>query len=463
MKKQIVLGLILCSLFTGVTGCATLEDTLKNTFAENDEYEDDAEDDKDDSEDNEDDKDSENEDDDSENSEDNKDSENEDDDSEDSEDDKDSKKDKKSKKANKKPSSPVLGDEDLDSYEGFEYLISDMLITDSEENKSTGKMERKKLNVFIPNDKNMSVSGNKAYSDSLGLNFEIELEPYIRYDEDDYLPSENLEYLIEQEHDPFYNENDKDVVISDIQESDENSYIATVEYCKYNSYDDNYYTIFETYCLFELEDDTTVLIKAEINAEEVTGKTPMLIEELEAFYQFDIDWDKERASQKLETFLAGGGDNTVSTGYFMFTLPDGWKKDKNQSTYDRYVYAPDGNFTKSNCMISFTEEYIGYDDNFDAYNIAAFAKNEENTKELLEENIGAPITNFAVELCDTNIGDTAKISYEFTDGSDQCQGVAYFIIDGGNLYLIESIKIGTLEEDPFLILEDILANGQVRK
>ena len=171
MKKQIVLGLILCSLFTGVTGCATLEDTLKNTFAENDEDED--EDDDDDSEANEDDKDSENEDDDSENSEDNKDSENEDDDSEDSEDDKDSKKDKKSKKANKKPSSPVLGDEDLDSYEGFEYLISDMLITDSEENKSTGKMERKKLNVFIPNDKNMSVSGNKAYSDSLGLNFEI--------------------------------------------------------------------------------------------------------------------------------------------------------------------------------------------------------------------------------------------------------------------------------------------------
>ena len=52
MKKQIVLGLILCSLFTGVTGCATLEDTLKNTFAENDEDEDDAEDDKDDSEDN---------------------------------------------------------------------------------------------------------------------------------------------------------------------------------------------------------------------------------------------------------------------------------------------------------------------------------------------------------------------------------------------------------------------------
>ena len=121
MKKQIVLGLILCSLFTGVTGCATLEDTLKNTFAENDEDED--EDDDDDSEANEDDKDSENE----------------DDDSEDSEDDKDSKKDKKSKKANKKPSSPVLGDEDLDSYEGFEYLICDMLITDSEENKSTGK------------------------------------------------------------------------------------------------------------------------------------------------------------------------------------------------------------------------------------------------------------------------------------------------------------------------------------
>ena len=77
MKKQIVLGLILCSLFTGVTGCATLEDTLKNTFAENDEDEDD--------------------DDDSEANEDDKDSENEDDDSEDSEDDKDSKKDKKSK------------------------------------------------------------------------------------------------------------------------------------------------------------------------------------------------------------------------------------------------------------------------------------------------------------------------------------------------------------------------------
>ena len=421
MKKQIVLWMILGSLFTGVTGCSAIEDTFKNAFAEADEDEDknseDDEDDKD-SEDDEDDKDSEDDEDDK--------------DSEDDEDDKDSKKDKKSKKS----STPVLGDENLESYDGFEYMIPDMLITDSKENKSTGKMERKQMQVFIPNNNHMSVSGNKAYSDSLGLSFEIELEPYIRYDENDYLPSENLDYLIKRDHDPFYNEDDKDVVISDIQELSDNSCSATVEYCKYDSYEDAYYTIFETYYITELEDDKTVFIKIEVNSEQVTGKTPMLIEELEAFYQFEIDWDKERASKKLETFLANGGDNTVSTGYFMFTLPDGWDKDESQSTYDRYVYAPDGNFIMSDCMISFTENYIGYDDEFNEYDIAAFAKSEENTKALLEENLGVPITDFAVELCDTALGDTAKITYEFTEDSEICQGVAYFIIDGGDLYTV---------------------------
>lgn len=55
------------------------------------------------------------------------------------------------------------------------------------------------------------------------------------------------------------------------------------------------------------------MARFDVSADEVTGKTPELLEELEAFYQFEIDWDKDAAQKKLEDYEASGGDSTFAT------------------------------------------------------------------------------------------------------------------------------------------------------
>lgn len=44
----------------------------------------------------------------------------------------------------------------------------------------------------------------------------------------------------------------------------------------------------------------------------------------------------------------------------MFTLPDGWDKDYDVSSYDNFVYAPEGDAVNAQCFIMLQKEYMGY-------------------------------------------------------------------------------------------------------
>jgi len=362
------------------------------------------------------------------------------------------------KEEKKASDTPVLGDEDAEDYEGFEYLFGEVLMTDAEENEETGKKERHKLSVFIPDDDYASVSGSRAYADYLGVDFEVELAPYIRYDEEDYLMEENLQYYLENNYDPFYSTDYKDLVISDVEVISDTECRATVEYCYYNSWDDSYETIFATYYLAEMEKGVNVLVEIKVQEEGVTGKTPALLEELEQFYQFEIDWDADRAAQKREDYLASGGDNKYSTGYLVFELPANWSEVRDGVDYDEHVYAPEGDVNFSGCMISFYREFLSYDEEID---VTAFVNNADETEVLLEEALGMDVSNFSVELVDTVFGETAKLTYTATSDDLSGNGETYFVGDGYYFYTIQSFAMEEATEDPAVVLYDILQNGEV--
>lgn len=362
--------------------------------------------------------------------------------------------------SSKTSGNPVLGDEDIEDYEDFKYLYCEEIRTESEKNEETGKMESKKLSVFVPESDYVSVSTNRVRSEKLGVSIEVQLEPYIRYDSDDYLMSENLQYYLEEsEYDPYYSNNYKDLVISEVEEIDEEIVYATVEYCDYNKYADSYSVVFVTYYLAKLDNDATVLVEVAVNSEDVTGKTPALIEELEAFYPFEIDWDKERAEAKLEDYLASGGESTVSTGYAIFELPEGWSEDISESDYDTYVYAPDGDANFAECFVSIYREYLGYDTfedgEVDDYQDEIIGMVEESMQ---EEGVDAVVTWYG----DTCLGSAVKAEARITEDGETANTEIYWIFDDSYGYVVTAVMSDNAIEDAFVVAEDMLKNGQTR-
>lgn len=416
MKKKIVLGFMLACMMTALAGCGSAE--TKEAAATVAETEEDS---------------------------DGKDGRAEDAD----------KKDSEEKEEKKSFDGPVLGGENLEGYEGFEYLYEELLMTESETNEETGKKERKKLTVYIPDDEYATANSNYAYANTLGVNFRVELEPYLRYDAEDYLPTENLDDYLADKYDPFYTADYKDMVITPAEEAGD-GVIATVEYCRYNDWDEVYYSVFCTYYLVELESGETVLVSTEVDNTEVTGKTDGLIEELEQFYQFDINWDKERADKKSADYTANGTDNTYSTGSLLFELPEGWAEDKELSSYDMPVYAPDGDSSFAECMVSVYEEYVSED-------VDVSVLTDSAVQELVEEMLGDSVSNLSTEICDTGLGKAAKITCTVTDGEFSADIVMYIVAHDYSIYRLMSVDSPNATENAAMVLDGIMATGQLRE
>lgn len=435
MKKKLVIWLLAAMMAFSATGCSFDKEASAGVEDDRDEKEEDEDEDKDRA-----DKDSDS------------DGNNEDRDTEDDE-----------EKDEKKPASGVVlgGDFDVD-YDGFEYLYCELLMTESEENEETGKMESQKLNVFIPNGDYTSVNRDTAYADEKGVNFRVTLNPYMQYNADDYTLAENLEYYLELEYDPFYATNYKDLVISEVEGTKKNAR-ATVNYCFYDEWNDTYMPIYCTYYLVEVSKDVQVLVEVEVNLNDVTGKTEDLLKELETFYAFDIEWDETVAQQKLDTFLANGVPETVtcSTGFLLFELPKGWEEDYDYGDYSYYAFAPDGDVSSSGCVISFSKEYLG----MESFDVAELVENKEAVEELFAEQSGDEvISNLeVVDYGTTCMGNAVKISFTATDGDYEIMSHWYFISNNDYIYSVEATKFVECEIDVFALTESILANGIVKE
>ncbi len=446
MKKRLLMILLATMMAFGATGCSADKETnskIEETKEDKDADEEDA-----DEEDDKDEKDSKDKD--------------RDKDVEDS-DDKDTEDDKEDDDEAKKPAGGMLGTDFDENYDGFEYLYCELLMTESEKNEETGKMESQKLNVFIPNGDYTSVNRDTAYADEMGVDFRVTLNPYIQYDQDDYTAKENMEYFLEYQYDPFYCTEYKDLVVSEVEGS-KNSARACVNFCYYDQWDDEYIPVYCTYYLVEISKDMQVLVEVEIMASDVTGKTEDLIAELETFYGFDIDWNEAAAQQKLDNFLANGVTDTVtcSTGYLMFEMPKEWEQDYSYGDYSCYAFAPDGDFASAGCVISISREYLG----MDSFDVSEMVANEEEVKAMFVDENGEDLyDNLEVsEYGETCLGNAVKISFTASEGSLVAVSQWYFINDdNGYIYTIEATKLEECEIDIFALTEDILANGVVKE
>lgn len=367
--------------------------------------------------------------------------------------------------ATPEPMTPVAGgmlgtDIGID-YDGFTYLYGETLMTESAENQETGKMESQSLVVFIPKGDYTSVNRDRAYVDYLGVSFSIELSPYIRYDQEDYLLKENMEYYLEEEFDPFYYPEYRAVEVSDAKEQG-NGMTATAQYCRYDSWDDEYIPVLSTYYLTELPNDLTVLVEIKINYNEVTGKTDELLKELETFYGFEIDWSKEAAEKKLEAFLnSGEADfNIFSTYYLLFELPAGWAQDYSWD-YSVDAFAPGGDAEFAECAITFEQEYLGMDAP-DMDQILRSESDIEDYRAYFEEQMGDTVSVTLENYGDTVLGTAMKITYSMEEDGYAVRVEAYVMSQDGYLYTAQAMQSSDSTEDSFAILENILATAQVR-
>ena len=340
-------------------------------------------------------------------------------------------------------------------------------MTESKENPETGKMESKSLNVFIPKADYVNVNRDYIYSSKLGVNFRVYLNPYIQYNQEDYTLEENMDYFLQSKHDP-YNciESQHGLEVSEAEKLPTGGMRAYASYCKYDSWDEEYYSVLTTYYLLELDKDMLVQVEVEVDSRETTGKTELLLEELETFYGFDIEWSAELAQQNLQAFLASPevDKNYVSTGYMIFELPKGWEHDWDWSDdYSEYCYAPDGDAQFAECVITVKREYMGYDRS----NVAEILKSQTDMDDIRDSyvsELGLDEEAVLVEDYGSSVlGACLKISFQVEQDGYTVYHELYYMSQSDYLYkLYVSYTTNTAVENPTEIAENILATARVK-
>lgn len=355
---------------------------------------------------------------------------------------------------------PVLGSKDAEGYEGFEYLYEEILMTETEENEDNGKMEKQEITVFIPKGDYTSADRDRAYSERLGVEFQVDLNPYIQYKQEDYTSEENLQVYLENEFDEFYITDYKDFEMTEAEAVKGDDALATVKYCKYDDWEDEYRVYYTTFYLREISPKMMILVEVKIGNQGISGKTQNLLNEISAFYQFDVDWDKKEAEEKLKKYLESGksDSNEHSTGYFKFELPEGWERDNDNSTYDIEVYAPDGDIDNAKCGIAFIKQYAGQDSG-----ISQLIDDTDYFEQMMEEMCSEQIDNFTVtDYGDTVIGKTVLLTFSYSEDNEVTYCEMYLSEQDGYLYGIQVLEFEPCEESPFTIAVDILENGKLR-
>lgn len=348
---------------------------------------------------------------------------------------------------------PVLGEEDIEDFEGFDYLQWELLTTDLGDTVS----------VYVPMDEDAYKSEGNISGYNLGIAYSIELNPSIRTDEEDYRVNENLDYYLENIYDPEYNEDYYDVVISDAERIDGDTACASAEYCRYYEYDDSYYAVFATYLLKRLDNGVTVLLEVKVNSDDVDAETDDLIDELETFYQCEIDWSARRAEEKIEELSESAGGNTTFGGSLAFDIPEEWSKDEVESDSDIYVYAPYGDAELADCLVSISREYTG----MDASELEILESNHEFLLEMVKTQLANDDTfDGDVSLYEgTDLGVAVKAQMESPDKDGVITKIhVYWIFDEDYAYIISAVQHGDEPlDDPFAVAEEILASARIEE
>lgn len=320
----------------------------------------------------------------------------------------------------------VFGSDEAKGYDGFEYLMEELVST-----SNTKSGDKKTLSVFVPDGDYPSVSGSYATSERMGVVVDVDIDPYLQYDAEDYTVGENLEAYVEDEM--SYSSYLYGIDIGEIVEIGEDVAMCEVTYMQFDSYDDSYAPYYQIFYLKEMGDNVMGLLDICIIADETTGKTKNLLAELESFYQIDIGWDDSFAEAKRAEFESSDEYNAdaFNLGYMTFELPEGWEKDEDESSYSEAVFAPKGDAIGEYGYISIEEDYAD-----DEGIIDEMLSDLEYTQSYFEEVLGEDVTDLVIDDAgETFLGKTLVMEMK----ADGDTGIFYIAQNGYSQYAVYAV------------------------
>lgn len=320
----------------------------------------------------------------------------------------------------------VFGSDEAKGYDGFEYLMEELVST-----SNTKSGDKKTLSVFVPDGDYPSVSGSYATSERMGVVVDVDIDPYLQYDAEDYTVGENLEAYVEDEM--SYSSYLYGIDIGEIEEIGNDAAMCEVTYMQFDSYDDSYAPYYQIFYLKEMGDNVMGLLDICIIADETTGKTKKLLAELESFYQIDIGWDDSFAEAKRAEFESSDEYNAdaFNLGYMTFELPEGWEKDEDESSYSEAVFAPKGDAIGEYGYISIEEDYAD-----DEGIIDEMLSDLEYTQSYFEDVLGEDVTDLVIDDAgETFLGKTLMMEMK----ADGDTGIFYIAQNGYSQYAIYAV------------------------
>lgn len=333
---------------------------------------------------------------------------------------------KETEKETKAVSGVVFGSDEAKGYDGFEYLMEELVST-----SNTKSGDKKTLSVFVPDGDYPSVSGSYATSERMGVVVDVDIDPYIQYNVADYTVGENLETYIEEEM--SYSTYLYGIEIGEVEEIGKDAAMCVVTYMQFDSYDGSYAPYYQVFYLKEMGDNVMGLVDICIIADDTTGKTKDLLAELESFYQIDIGWDDSFAEAKRTEFENSDEYNAdaFNLGFMTFELPEGWEKDEDESSYSEAVFAPKGDAIGGYGYISIEEDYA-YDEGV----IDEMLSDLEYTQSYFEEVLGEDVTDLVIDDAgETFLGKTLVMEMK----ADGDTGIFYIAQSGYSQYAVYAV------------------------
>lgn len=367
----------------------------------------------------------------------------------------------------KKAASGIMfGDEFDEDDLDLTYLYMETLMSESKENPKTGKMESQKLQILIPRGDYNSVNRDYAYSDKLGVEVRVDINSYmLPYNYEDYTLKENLDRILQRQYDEFDYTNYWELQITEAK-GDEEQVQATVSYLYYNVYSDDYTPYQATYQLCDFGNGMIAMVTTTICASDTTSKTQLILDEINAFYGADIEWDGDAAEKRLQKFLANHDDSVVpaATGWMLFELPKGWQEDwKNNNDFTCTMYAPDGDMFSQGCYITVGREYQSYGSDLDIAYLLENEKDMELFKKAIAELSGIPESDITVRDYGTTVlGQALEMSYSVSEEGLTFVEHRWWITDKDYVYEITAGQLKDGKTDVIAIAEQILAKGRVK-
>ena len=369
----------------------------------------------------------------------------------------DAKEDRKKDKDKKDDSEvPVIGN-DVDDYDGFEYLTAYTL---------TG--EDATAVVYAPDDEYAFGGGEESYvgTELNGVYVEYEIDPYVQYEQETFSVEENMDYYVSDWYD--YRLSDEDVLeveMSEVKTVGDDAAYASITIVGYDDMEDRNYFRWELYYLYQT-DEKMILAEIQVDSAYDIEGAEDVVKELEKYLDADFDYDEDAMQEMADNCdvadkpdvdddddVIGGGaneDGTFSTDYWTFELPEGWDADPLMEDTNQYAYAPNGDIEEAECAVVIQSEYIGEDTS-----IIEDMK-EDAVVEFIQEMLQEDIEGAECEMLGhTAVGYTIKAVFEY-EGVD---AVAYFVFDEYYAHTVMAMQYGGGDE-AFDAAEEIIYSAE---